>query len=459
MPSGDTIVACATARGRSALAVVRVSGPATGALLDRFVSGDPASRGVFERGLSLRDGASTLPIWVARSLAPASYTGEDTAELILPGNPHLIDRTIERLCTLDAVRPAGPGEFTARAYLAGKLSLDQAEGVGAVIAARNAEELAAAKDLLEGRTGAAYHAWADEVTTLLALVEAGIDFTDQEDVVAIAPADLRARLDALLAALDTALGHAAGREAPAETPLIVLAGAPNAGKSTLFNALLGRHRAIAGEERGLTRDVLIEDLDLRAEAPGLGAVRLADLAGLDQALAQRTATDAAAQRMAHSAIAAAAVILWCDPTGAFERAGPPPFTPAPDQRLIRMRTCADLPAAANPGHAGGDLAVCALDGFHLPLLRRAIADAAFGSSRDAAALAPRHRHAMQRLAAAITDARAAAAATTPSDHALTAPEMVAEPLRRAADAAGELVGRISPDDVLGRVFASFCVGK
>jgi tRNA modification GTPase len=397
----------------------------------------------------VRIGECAAPCLVMVYRAPASYTGEDMAEVLLPGNPLLLERVLGEMLAMGGGRRATPGEFSARAYLNERLTLAEAEGVSAMIAARSGEELAAARGLMEGRTGTQYRAWAEELATLLALVEAGIDFTDQEDVVAIAPGVLRARLGRLGSEVERFLGAAAGAEARAHLPRVVLAGPPNAGKSTLFNALLGRERAVVSDLAGTTRDVLDERMDLSGDAPGAGAVALVDIAGLD---GSSDGMCAAAQSAARGAIENADVVVQCDPSGRFEDLG----VRAP---VIRVRTKADLPMGADgsSSDAGPQVAVCALDRWNLPLLRRAIADAAMGPrSAGAAAVLPRHRRA---LAAALDGLRGAMEAVEHDERWIAEPEVVAGVLREALDAMGELVGRVSPDDVIGRIFATFCVGK
>lgn len=436
---GDTITALSSPPGRSARAVVRLSGPATREVLGTVLEGParPFERECFKGRLRL--GEASLPVLVATYRAPASYTGEDGAEVLLPGNPLLVERVLARLAALPGVRAATPGEFTARAYLNDRLSLDQAEGIAAVIAAENEGQLEGARELLTGRTGTHYRRWAEEVATLLALVEAGIDFTDQEDVVPITPGALRARLWALAAEIESFVGARAGREPMSGLPRVVLAGEPNAGKSTLFNALLGRRRAVVSPVAGTTRDVLEEELDLSRELPGAGAVVLVDLAGVD-GVAGRGAIDAAAQSRARDAIARADVVVQCDPSGRFApvRDGAP---------VIRVRTKADLPGAP---HDTDTIELCALDGYNLGVLRRAIAEASCTSRSGAmGAVLPRHARALTEACDQIARAAESAASA----------EVAAAALRGALDALGEVTGRISPDDIIGRIFATFCVGK
>ncbi|GJQ28677.1 MAG: tRNA modification GTPase MnmE [Phycisphaerae bacterium] len=447
MIAGDTIVACSSPPGASRRALVRLSGPAVPALADTLLLGCPPVRGCGPARVCLDGDGPTLPVLVARYPSPASYTGEDVLEIVLPGNPTLVERVVGRLARHPGVRRAEPGEFSARAYLHGRLTLTQAEGVAATIAATSTEQLAAARALLEGRAGQDYQAWADELSALLALVEAGIDFTDQEDVRAIEPGTLRRRARAVRDAVIAHLGVAHGQAVESAEPRVVLAGRPNAGKSTLFNALLGRVRAVESPRAGTTRDVLEEPLDLSGDAPGAGVVTLADAAGLDAA--ETTASGRGAQAAARAALAQADVVLWCDPAGRFDPADCPPTRGV----VLRVRTFADQGGPARDA----TLAVCAIDGWNLDHLRRAIASALHGSTRaPLAELLPRHRAAMKACVLALDTVLGQVPEHADGlDHA----EEIAHALRSALDAAGELVGRIDPDDVLGKVFASFCIGK
>ncbi|TVQ33109.1 MAG: hypothetical protein EA376_03375 [Phycisphaeraceae bacterium] len=488
MRQGDTIVAVASASGRSARAMIRISGSATPDVVRSIVtdSGNQElttwKRGVarvrvsFPRsrfGLVEAPEPPSLPALLVRFAAPSSYTGEDSAEFQLPGNPALLERLLGALLAIEGVRIADPGEFTARAFLNGRLTIEQAEGVALTIGAANEAQLDAGARLRSGEVGALYRRMADELAGALALVEAGVDFTDQEDVVAISPDDLLARLDALLEEIDGRLAGAGAAESSDALPVVALVGPPNAGKSTLFNALLGRRRAVVSEAPGTTRDAIEETLDLAqdAAAPGL-AVRLVDLAGLDEAIGARSRADEASQRAAREAIERADVLILCDPDGRFQLG-----IALPEQKpTLRVRTKADLPGIGNadPGtqntahrtqntelntQNSSPLSVCALDGWNLGALRRAIADAA-QTSKGAATmtLLPRHQRALERAREGLGEARSLAAPDAGSRH-LSGAELAAQSMRRALDAIGEIAGAVPPDDVIGRIFASFCVGK
>ena len=437
MPAPGTIAAIASAPGAAPRAVLRLSGDRTTDALRALGVDDPADRAARPVRLTLARGA-TLPALLLRFTPPGSYTGQHAAELLFAGSPILAQRLLSQILEIEGVRLAEPGEFSARAYLAGRLTLDQAEGVAALISARTDAQLKAAHDLLEGAAGAAYRAWSDQLANLLALVEGGIDFTDQEDVTPITDAELIRRLSELSDSIDQRLDPGA-RQSRSELPLCVLVGAPSAGKSTLFNALLGRERAVTDPAPGTTRDVLTEPLDLDPHVPGAGSVQLADLPGLDHASGAEH--DRAAQRHAIDAIRRADLLIHCDPTGRFTPiAHAPPRTP-----VLRVRTKADLPGDADaPG-----LGVCALDGTRLPALVRALADTPVTNASSL--VIPRHASALSRARGSIQSAL--------EGIPLGRLELIAAPMRDALDALGELTGQVSPDDVIGRVFATFCVGK
>jgi tRNA modification GTPase len=448
MNPGDTILARATPPGRSDRAVLRLSGPHTPRILAERT--DPAiheRRGLFATRFRL--GEFSLPVLIAHLVAPASYTGEETAEIQLPGNPVLVERVIADLAAFPGVRRAEPGEFSARAYLAGKLTLDQAEGVAATIAAQTRAQLDAARALLDGRSGTDFRAWAEEVATLLALVEAGIDFTDQEDVVAISPTALTERVGAVRRAIERHLGAPAAESAP-ERPRVLLVGPPNAGKSTLFNALLGKSRAVVSDIPGTTRDALVERLDLSKDLPGAGAIDLIDAAGLTTHTTGLVDQDA--QRAVQREIDSADVLIRCDPAGIFTE----PLASRPDARVVLVRTKADRFAATETHN--NRLPVCALDGWNLTALRRRVAEAAWGGLDQVRAVVPRHRAALAAAGNRLHTVLALVNAS-PNARALRDPEILADALRAALDSLGEIIGRMSPDDVLGRVFATFCIGK
>ncbi len=466
MNLGDTIVACATGRTRAARAMVRASGPGVPALSVALLGWEGFRAGVSTPRLALPCGG--LPVIALAFRAPRSFTGEHVLELLMPGHPHLI-RCVLEACTAAGARPAGPGEFSARAVVNARLSLDQAEGVAGVIAAATRAELDAARRVLDGHAGREYHIWADRLTTLLALVEAGIDFSDQDGVVAITPRDLLERLNAIISAMRARLAGARGGESRPHVPRVLLAGPPNAGKSTLFNALLGRRRSIVAPLRGTTRDIIEEPLELRSSAGRLLTVMLADTPGLDQRLAAGGEAERGAQDLTRRAIAECDVILWCRPAhhGPAHGRQRPPFPEGVP--VVMVQTMADLPVSrvvTPTDEPESAIPVCAMDGWNLHALRTAVFDACWRCSAGPArvgtpgvsSLWPRHQDAVARAAARLEEVQVMLSLHADSprlDHA----EVVAGSLRDALDALGELTGHVARDDVLGRIFATFCIGK
>lgn len=446
MPTGGTIAAIGSPPGPSAHALIRISGDETRSLLSDLCALDTFTRRIEHTRFALHRSRS-IPCAVLMFESPKSYTGEDSAEILLIGSPIILERAMNRICAIDGVRRAEPGEFSARAYLNDRITLAQAEGVALRIGARTRHALDASDELLSGAHGQRCAAWVDTLATCLALVEAGVDFIDQDDVVAIAPRDLHNRLDKLARELDAELGSSIGSRVRDGCATVVLVGAPNAGKSTLFNTLLGRARSVVSDRPGTTRDAIEEQLDLDQDAPGAGSVTLIDLAGLaDQGI---DAIDEQAQQRARSLIARADAVLWCDPRGRFDQS----FSAPDHATTIRVRTKADLAIGA-PHNA---MSVCALDGTNLAPLRRAIADAVVDRDRlGAGAMVPRHRAAIRGARRSLGDAMLS---VDPASHDLADPELIAAHLRVAIDDLGSLVGAVSVEDVLGRVFSTFCVGK
>jgi tRNA modification GTPase len=442
----DTIVAISSATGAAARMIVRISGAQAFALA-ASVTSDELVAGVATR-MRLRFVELTVPATLYAFRAPRSYTGDDLIEFHLPGNPLLSRLLLEHLIRAGA-RPAEPGEFTARAYFHGRLDLAEAEGVAATIAASNERELSAARQLLTGELSRRLKPPMDRLVETLALVEAGIDFAD-EGISFFDKGDLLRRVDGVDDALASLLSDSARFEPLTHEPVVVLIGRPNAGKSTLLNALAGRERAVVSPVAGTTRDALSAEVAL----PG-GIVRLVDVAGLEPEVSAASISAVAdverqmSDRARQMAQASDVLLLVRDVTDAR------PPVPTPRKIDLVVLTKVDLiSSAAAPDDAA--VAVSAVTGAGLPVLRLALGRLCFGeaSAGGSAMLALNARHVQH-----IQDGRRTLASARASAAAAEGPELIAHHLRAALDALGGVLGAVTPDDVLGHVFSAFCIGK
>ncbi len=434
MTAADTIFARATGAGRAAVAVLRVSGPAAAAALTSLAGTPPAPRRASLRRLHDAAGEpldQALVLWFP---GPASYTGEDSAELHLHGGPAVLAAVAEALVAAGA-RPAEPGEFTRRAFLNGRLDLTEAEGVADLIEAETEAQRRQALRQASGALSRLVAGWSARLARLLARQEAFIEFEDD---------DLPAGLDDAVATEAAALGaemaaHLA--EAPRGERLrdglmVAIIGAPNAGKSSLLNALVGREAAIVSARAGTTRDVVEARLTL-AGVP----VTLADTAGLRDATDEIEAEGVRrARRRAEEADLVLAIFAADQPPDAVTLAAMP-------AGAVVVVNKADLAPAGLPGA----LAVSALTGQGLEALRarlEAEAAALAGLGEQASLTRPRH-------VAAVRDALRWLAELSGAP----VPELRAEALRAALRALGRLTGQVGVEAVLDLVFSEFCIGK
>jgi tRNA modification GTPase len=454
--TADVILAIASPPGRSPRGIIRISGSGSLELWRDLMTLEPR-RGVQFTRVTLN--RNSIPAVALVFPTPHSYTGEDSIELQLPGNPDLVERVFNSLLadetTLDIrIRRAEPGEFTARAFLNSRLSLTQAEGVAATIAAQSDAELRAAHFLRTGSLGEFANSVADDLANALGLVEAGIDFTDQDDVIAISPSDLLDRLHELHSRIDLQLKRSVGIEQLQAIPWVVLVGEPNAGKSALFNALLGRERAVVSPISGTTRDVLTEPLLIHTHH-GLAEVMLVDLAGFDAS--DDSPINRLMQQTTREAIARAELILRCVPSTEI----PPTASASADEILVWTKS--DLRSEKlQPIRHHDEFVVSAQSGEGVSQLCHAITqrlgDRALSLGGDAVALRPRHEHSLRSAMTNLVEAIELVSRSRDSG-GLMDPELMASSMRAALDDLAALAGDITPDEVLGRVFATFCVGK
>ncbi|QTC90919.1 tRNA uridine-5-carboxymethylaminomethyl(34) synthesis GTPase MnmE [Brevundimonas goettingensis] len=431
-----TIFALATPPGRGAIAILRLSGPETDASLTGLGAGGLKPRLASLRTLTHGDAVIDQAL-VLRFPGPNSYTGEDCAELHLHGGRGVVEAASSALIAL-GLRPAEPGEFTRRAFENGRMDLAQAEAVADLIDAETTAQAGQALGQLDGALSQTYAGFRRDLLKALALVEAEIDFPD-EDVPDNLARTAGPVLDVLAADLRAALSDADRGRRVREGYRIVLIGETNAGKSSLFNALVEREAAIVTPIAGTTRDVLDAELVI-----GGYAVTLSDTAGLRES---DDPVEAEGVRRARARAAEADLRLWVrapgDPDGVAAE-----FAKSEDLVVL---TKADLGAASV--EADQVLTVSTASGEGLSALHDWIAArlARDLSGADFPAVT-RERH-RRRLTEALSAVEAGRAALH------RAPEMAGDDLRRAAEALARVTGAIGVEDVLGEVFSTFCIGK
>jgi len=443
--SDDTLFALASAPGRAAIAVWRLSGPAAAdavrALTARPLPTPRQAR--LRRLIDPRTGAAidqALVLWLP---GPASFTGEDSAEIHTHGGRAIADAMVAALSALPGLRAAEPGEFSRRAFLNGKLDLTEAEAIADLAEAETEAQRRQALRQAEGGLRLLYDGWREALIRLRAHLEAAIEFPDED--IGDPMAGLEAQIRSLRAALDAHLGDARRGERLRHGLAIAVMGAPNAGKSSLVNVLARRDVAIVSPEAGTTRDAIEVHLDL-----GGYPVTVIDTAGLREA---GGAIEAEGIARARARAESADLVL-----ALFDAAAPPDAETLAllDARTIAVRSKIDLAVSAPlTGYAGAGvpapIAVSVKTGAGMDSLLQALTDRVRELLSETGAPPPtraRHREALARCRAALD-----AALATP------APELSAEELRRAADELGRITGRIDIEEMLDSIFRDFCIGK
>ncbi|HSW15399.1 MAG TPA: tRNA uridine-5-carboxymethylaminomethyl(34) synthesis GTPase MnmE [Solimonas sp.] len=444
----DTIAAIATAPGRGAVGMLRLSGPQALDIATRLAGPLPPPRLAALRHFRDAGGNALDQGLVLVFPGPNSFTGEDVVELQGHGGPVVLDLLLRACCACGA-RVARPGEFSERAFLNERMDLAQAEAIADLINAATAQAARAAQRSLDGALSQQVSAITEELIALRVFVEGALDFSD-EDVDWLADAQLHTRLETLALHLDALLAQAAQGRRLREGLTIALTGQPNVGKSTLMNRLAGAEVAIVTDIAGTTRDVLRENLDL-AGLP----VTLVDTAGLRDS---EDVVEREGIRRARAALEQAELALYLvddrsgtDDTDARLLAGLPAGLPV----WVLHNKCDLSGRAAQRFERDGrvHLRIAAAGGDGLELLLAEIRRfAGLGAGEATFSARTRHVDALQRARGLLRDAqqRLAEGAT---------PELAAEELRLAQEAMGEITGRFGSEDLLGRIFSSFCIGK
>lgn len=441
-----TIVAVSSAPSPAVRVVIRLSGPAAHTIAAAF--GVTADSPIFPGPLRLGDLA--IPAHALLWHGPRSFTGQNVVELHIPGSPWLVDQFMKACLRAEAAL-AAPGEFTARAFLNGKLDLAQAEGVGLLISASGARHAQAAQQLMAGHVSRRIADLCDTLARLLALIEAGIDFSTQ-DVSFISHETVATEVKILSATLADLLTEARGFGSLSAVPTVVLLGRANAGKSTLVNWLAGRERMVASPVPGTTRDAVWTEIVLPQ-----GTIRLTDTAGLEvPGSADMLSADMRAATL--QAAATADVVVAVIPANLSAKSAAADLTlleqAAGRPATLTLRTKSDLVAE----NATAELSVSATTGNGHAELLAVLAAACFGTSNEPDTTSAAARLALtQRQHLLIEQAYAHLQSALETNHQHD--EMLALFLRRALNSLGEVVGQITPDDVIGRIFSQFCIGK
>ncbi len=451
----DVIAAVASAPGAARRGIVRASGPGVQSVIAQILDSPagqphidlhpPRATRVTAR---LCIGGLSTPLPASLFLWPdhRSYAGQPTVEIHTIGSPPILNAIVEELVRRGA-RVARPGEFTLRAFLAGKIDLVQAEAVLGVIDADSPRQLQQALTQLAGGVSSQIRNLREQLLIDLADLEAGLDFVE-EDIEFVDRAAMTARLQSAVDWLTQLAEFSASRGQSTGRKMIVLAGLPNAGKSTLFNALAGRDAAVVSPIAGTTRDWLTATVDIGGQL-----VDLVDTAGAEQADSE---ISSAAQRGRREQVQQADLVVWCEAENAtdLERQQNSAAVRAlelPESRVLTIRTKCDLSSSSESG-----LRVSAATGAGLSELKTTLALHLATSAVDRGELIS---STLARCAASLDLARNALGEAARFSSSSGGEELVAFELRRGLEALGEIAGVVYTDDLLDRIFSRFCIGK
>jgi tRNA modification GTPase len=429
----DSIFALSSAPGRAGVAVVRLSGPGTGDAVRALGGPLPAPRQAVLRRLAFGGTQidRALLLWFP---APASFTGEDVAEFHVHGGRAVREALFAALSGL-GLRPAEPGEFSRRAVENGKLDLTAAEGIADLVDAETPAQLRQALRQHDGALANLYEGWRARLIAVLGRAEAAIDFSD-DGVGDTEFAAARRAAQEISKEIQTHMNDAGRGESLREGLRLTILGPPNAGKSSLINALARRDVAIVSDTPGTTRDVVEARLDL-----GGYLLAVADTAGVRET---GDAIEAEGVRRALSHAAGGMTLLLLDGSAANPRAGLPADLPEPDLIVWNKADLAPREGVSISLKTGEGLSAL------LELLQQKVQQRLETKDDTPVPTRPRHRHALREALAALANGLDA-----PQDH----PELLAEDLRLAMRAIGRITGRVDVEELLDFVFRDFCIGK
>ncbi|APG92974.1 tRNA uridine-5-carboxymethylaminomethyl(34) synthesis GTPase MnmE [Sinorhizobium americanum] len=435
----DTIYALSSGALPAGVAVIRISGPATAGTIAQLCGALPKPRTASLRTIRTRNGEMLDTGLVIYFPGPASFTGEDCCELQLHGGRAVVHAVLEALAELDGLRHADAGEFSRRAFQNGKLDLVEVEGLADLISAETEMQRRLAIEQASGGQSALYQGWARRLTHARAMIEAELDFADEEDVPGSVSVTIWRDVEKLQTEIDAHIGQAGLAEIIRDGLKIVIAGEPNAGKSSLLNALAKRDIAIVTEIAGTTRDVISVDLSLAGFS-----VKLFDTAGLRETdeVVEREGIRRAREVIGHADLL---LLLSEKPDGFVWNEAI-----AADVPIIRVATKIDRNAASwQAGQADVLLSTKTGDGIG-DLLDRVTEHLPDLAGRTSLAIPSRKRHVDCLKQASVALARALAT---------TGLDLQAEQLRVAGDALGRVTGRVDVENLLDVIFSEFCIGK
>ena len=449
MTAKPTIFALSSGALPAGLAVMRVSGQAAGEALARLAGALPEARRAVLRAITGQDGEvidQGLVLWLP---GPDTATGEDMAEFHLHGAEAVVARMTAELLLLPGMALAEPGEFTRRAFLNGRMDLAEVEGLSDLLAAQTERQRLQAMRLFSGTASSVFEDWRQQVTAAEASLTAAIDFSDEDRVAEQALADIKPRLAGLVTSLRQALAQAGRAGAIRDGVKVVLAGAPNAGKSSLLNCLALREAAIVSPEAGTTRDVIEVPVSLSGYR-----VVLTDTAGLREGTITH-AVEAEGMRRSRAEAAEADLVIWvvAPDVGSGEAPVAKPDLVVVNKSDLGVVGPTQTIRTRNGESYPVDLHVSARTGAgldHLLARLTALISERMKGSEDAVILRTRHVVAVERTIRFLNEAM---------DAEKMGLEVLAESLRQAAQSLASLTGRVDVEDVLGQIFREFCIGK